>query len=70
MNTICHYLLLENPECYDRYGVAVCTETETTSIPHITHSRQAAVLLLERLKNGSVTPCTAQDIVDDFLADL
>lgn len=70
MDKTCTYILLEDTESYDRYGIAVSSGSESVSIPHITHSHAMAIQLLERLKSGTVTPCSAADVVEDFLATL
>lgn len=68
MKYICTYTLLEDSDAYDRYGVCVSCGGETTAIPHLTHDRAMAIQLLELLKAGQVTPCTAGDVAEDFLA--
>lgn len=49
------------------YGVQVDLGLESVQIRHITASQRGIYSLLEKLKNGKVTPTGVHDIVDDWL---
>ena len=51
----------------EQYGVLVEYRDEQTAIPDITTSREDAENLLSLLVQGSVTPVSVQDVVDDWL---
>lgn len=70
MKLNCQYMLLEDPENYDRYGVAVSTGGETARAEHITASREVAENLMNMLERGQVTPVTLLDVVEDFMGEL
>lgn len=70
MKLNCQYILLDDPENYDRYGVAVSTGGETARVEHITADKEVAEKLMNLLKLGQVTPVTLLDVVEDFMVEL
>ncbi|MBQ9166021.1 MAG: hypothetical protein IJX71_03760 [Oscillospiraceae bacterium] len=64
------YWFLTDETCWGQsYGLAVTDSRGGEEIiRHITTDREEAELLLKRIAAGTVTPVTASDVVEDFLA--
>lgn len=63
-----YYLTSETaPDGTELYGILVEYGDESCSVPGITPSRSKIQRLLTLLTQGSVTPCTARDVIDDWL---
>lgn len=64
------YWFLTDETCWgESYGLAVTDSNGGEEIiRHITTHREEALLLIKCLAAGTVTPVTASDIVEDFLA--
>lgn len=65
-----YYLLTEYLENeLEVYGVSVEYLGETTVVSGITLSQRSVISLLNLLRQGTVTPTTARDVIEDWLLD-
>lgn len=60
----------EDVEAWSRagYGVLVEKDGEETAMPSLDSSRERVALLLDRMVRGVVTPVSARDVAEDWLA--
>lgn len=64
-----YYLLEEESENCESYGVRIELEDEEAAVPDISPSRQRVQELTAALIRGGVTPVALRDIVDDWLLE-
>lgn len=64
-----YYLLAENLNGRDAYGVRICGPAEEITVRDLSGSPQTIQTLTKRLMDGLVTPVTLEDIVEDWLAE-
>ena len=61
-------LLSEHQSGRCAYGVRVCFRNQRSELRALTVSRQKALLLLRAMRRGRVTPVTAPDVAEDWIA--
>lgn len=67
---VCYYLVVEETAEVERYGLQVRCGGEKETMKDITSSQRQIQILLETMVRGGVTPITAREIVEDWLAGL
>lgn len=66
---VTYYLLVEDTEDGERYGVEVEMGAERVQILSITPIQCRILSLVDRLVQGGVTPVAARDVVLDWLVE-
>ena len=66
---VTYYLLVEEDEHGEQYGIEVEMGEERVQIASITPIQCRILSLVDRLVQGGVTPVTARDVVLDWLVE-
>lgn len=64
-----YYLLAEESETGESYGVAIELEGEKAAVRDLSPSRKKVRELAAALMRGGVTPVALRDVVDDWLLE-
>ena len=67
-SSIEYHLITDVLDGTERYGILVQLGTEQAAISDISTSKERVQALAEQMMAGSVSPITARDIVEDWLA--